>query len=398
MKRTHALAWLPLLGACASTHTVESPHAINRPWAVLAEAPPSRRPQPGAKQLLVRYLRAGGVYFEWQGQALMTAPFMSNYPLVSASREASRHRFEPGVALEILPKQKLVPNVAAIDHVLADVPLERVYAILSGHSHYDHLGDVPAIAARASAARLFVNDSGAKILAAAPELRGRVESVEDHRGPICIADPCLVRFWVMPSEHAPNLRLAGVKVHWAPGEVPAPLAPPFSSHELLELQEGHPLAFVLDFMDPTNLSRVAYRVHYQDAASRPPAGFPAPFILAERAVDLEVVTMPGREALPKSDVAYPVGLLRYTGARHALVIHYEDFFLPVLKPNGSPAPVRILPTLAGSPATELLDSIHKAVERPERGACKLGSGQGLCGAAFTLPLPGEWLLFDAPPH
>lgn len=398
MKSALSFCWSLFALGCASTQYVESPHASNGPRVALTEARATPRPEPAPNQLLVRYLRAGGVYFEWQGQALMTAPFMTNYPLFSASASMPRHRFDPAVEVEVLPQEKLRFNRPAIDHVLAGLPLERVQAIFAGHSHYDHLGDAPAIAAKASQARWFVNDSGKKILAAAPELSARVESVEGHRGPLpaCASDPCLMRFWVMPSEHAPNLKIAGIKVHWAPGEVPAPLSPPFVGRDLLDLQEGHPLAFVFDFMDPKDPKRVAYRVHYQDAASRPPLGFPAPFILAERPVDLEVVCAPGREALPKSDVAYPVGLLQYTGARHALVIHYEDFFLPVVKRDGSAADVRILKTLAGSPATELLDSIQGAIAHPDLAACKPKTAQGLCGAAFTLPLPGEWLLFDVP--
>jgi hypothetical protein len=41
---------------------------------------------------------------------------------------------------------------------------------------------------------------------------------------------------------------------------------------------------------------------------------------------------------------------------------------------------------------------HRPVDRhPAPGPCaKPAAVEGLCGPAFTLPLPGEWLLFDVP--
>jgi AcrR family transcriptional regulator len=42
---------------------------------------------------------------------------------------------------------------------LRDVPPAGVRAILTGHSHYDHFGDVPVVAARASAAAIYVRGS-----------------------------------------------------------------------------------------------------------------------------------------------------------------------------------------------------------------------------------------------
>jgi hypothetical protein len=112
-------------------------------------------------------------------------------------------------------------------------------------------------------------------------------------------------------------------------------------------------------------------------------------------VDLAVLTMPGRETLPESDVAYPSGLLRHTQARHALVIHYEDFFRPVLKPNGESNGVRLIPTLAGAPAEDFLRAVSEAIVDPDRRYCQRGSAvEGLCGDAFTVPLPGEWLVVD----
>jgi hypothetical protein len=391
------LASLALV-ACASTRRIDSEVATNRSFVELREGRRLPRPTPAPHELLVRYLRSGGVYFEWQGQALLTAPFATNYPLTDL--EPASHRFGPKHGPRFLPLQRIAYDRRAIERVLEGLPLERIGAILVGHSHYDHLGDLPPIAARAAGARIYVNDAGMKILAGEQLLRGRVTSVEhSHRFmPACASEPCLVRFASIPSEHAPNLEILGLDVAWGPGEVTKPFRSPLAGHRLSELRAGRTLAFLIDFMDPADPRRVAFRVHYQDAASAPPLGFPPANEIAEHPVDLEIVTMPGRETLPDVADAYPVGVLRHGRARHALVIHYEDFFRPLLRTDGSSNGVRLIPTLAGGPAEEFLRAVTEAVLNPDSRYCAEPSDlEGLCNGAFTLPLPGEWLLVDTRP-
>jgi hypothetical protein len=275
--------------------------------------------------------------------------------------------------------------------------MERVGAILVGHSHYDHLGDLPPVAARAPSARIHVNDSGVKVLAGEPALRGRVRSVEHERDfvPGCSSGRCLIRFASIPSGHAPNLEIAGLGVAWGPGEVKKPFRTRLEGHRVAELRAGRTLAFLIDFMDPADPKHIAFRVHYQDAASEPPLGYPSAAAVAEHPVDLEIVTMPGRETLPEGPDAYPSGVLRHGRAKHALVIHYEDFFRPVLRADGTSNGVRLIPTLAGERAAELLRAVTEAVRAPDPRYCAEPSDlEGLCNDAFTLPLPGEWLLVD----
>ena len=121
-------------------------------------------------------------------------------------------------------------------------------------------------------------------------------------------------------------------------------------------------------------------------------------VLAERDVDLEVVTMPGREALPAAPEAYPAGVLRHHRARHALAIHYESFFHPVLDadaPSDQPVPndVRLIDTLRGSPSEDFLDAVASSV--PAGTECSMPLvREGLRAPEFSVPLPGEWLLFE----
>jgi hypothetical protein len=404
----YAASALACLLGCASTRSVTSPDAKNHGGELeLAEAR-GARPEPGPSELLVRYLRAGGVYFEWQGRALMTLPFATNYPLFGDLERAVGGHTGPRPDLvmhEAIYEQRLVPDERAIEHVLGGgLKLAQIDVLLAGHSHYDHLGDVRPIAQKyAKNARIYLNDTGKNMLSGSPGLRERVESFQGESGFLprdYAANGQLIRFRAIPSEHAPNLEVLGRTFAWPLGEVTRPWTTPFEQHRLLELRAGMTHALLIDFMDPKDPERVAFRVHYQDAASSPPAGYPPPEWLRERAVDLEVLTLPGRETLPPSEKRYPVGILEQTRARHALVIHYEDFFRPVLNQDGQSHGVRLIPTLTGRPERDFLHAVVSTIREPVPGPCRHPERvEGLCADAFTLPLPGEWLLFEtALPH
>ncbi|HEU5074309.1 MAG TPA: hypothetical protein VFU02_09050 [Polyangiaceae bacterium] len=396
-------SWLTLgaLGAasCASPHTLTSAHASNPAGYVELENAVGLRPPVAPGQLLVRYLRAGGVYFEWHGEALMTAPFASNYPLL-ANRKLTRYRARDqqrrrGDPFRTLFDQRIRPDRDAIDFVLGhELRFDRVRSLLVGHSHYDHLGDVPDLMTRKlPRATLYANQSAQNMLAGERELAGRIVVLSECSGWLTPAANAAsaIRFRPIRSGHAPNFDLFGQTFAWATGTVDEPWSTPLAGHALDELKAGTTYAFLVDFLDPADPTRVAFRVHYQDAASTPPEGYPPVELLAERGVDLEVVSMPGRETLRPSRDRYPAGVLRHNRARHALVIHYESFFHPVLD-GGRPGEVLLLDTLRGETSEEFLDSVARSVEGSPCGAPRVL--EGLRAETFTVPLPGEWLVFD----
>lgn len=379
---------------CSSGQYLHSRHATNHNQRLrLAEAS-GQRPAAGPRQLLVRYLRAGGVYFEWYGRAVMTAPFATNYPLLSFGHRGKRKR-QAGFTL--LSHGRIAYDRAAIGHVMAgEMNLSQVELLLVGHSHYDHLGDVPVIAQDyARRALIYVNGSGANMLAGEAALRGRLHVIE-HQPEWFQAQPgSLIRVHAIASEHAPNLRWLFGNFSWSRGEVDVAWQGPLEGKRLIDMRSGTSHAFLIDFLEPADPARIAFRVHYQDAASQPERGYPRPELIREREVDLAVVTLPGRETLPKRPDQYPVGLLRHTRARHALVVHYEDFFRPILKYEHDS--VRLGPSVRGATASRFLDAVVGGIARPEPGPCRMPAAvEGLCADAFNVPLPGEWLLFDAP--
>jgi hypothetical protein len=94
--------------------------------------------------------------------------------------------------------------------------------------------------------------------------------------------------------------------------------PPTRAHHY---QEGVTLAFLVDLL---NEGEVQARVYICSSSTDPPSGFPAPAVIAERPVDLAIVSMDtaNREAGHGDSV---LGLIR---APTVVFTHYEDFFRP----------------------------------------------------------------------
>lgn len=257
----------------------------------------------GAEELTVEYLGVGGWLLRMGDAALLTAPFFSNPGFI----EVGFGRIEP--------------DTAAIDAFLP--PVDDVPAILVGHAHYDHLMDVPYILRRhAPRARMYGSRTAVNLVRGDSLLNPeRLVSVEEQAGTDTMMGEWLytrdrrVRFMPLSSGHAPHF----MGVHLYMGQVAEPVEglPERATGWL----EGTPLAYLIDFLTPEE--EVAYRIHFQDAASEAPAGFP-PSLPDHVPVDLAILCAPGYEEVAE----YPEGILGRLGPAHVLVGHWEDFFRP----------------------------------------------------------------------
>jgi hypothetical protein len=255
----------------------------------------------GEETITLQYLGTGGWLFRMGDASLLTAPFFSNPGLVRV-----------GLG-------ELVPDTAAIDNQLP--PVEDVPAILVGHAHYDHLMDVPYIARRrAPDARVYGSRTAVNLLQGDPELdSGRLVEVESLAGDHEAAGEWIpvgdgrIRFMPLRSGHAPHFM--GIHLYRGEQDEPAPRLPETAWGWL----EGQPLAYLIDFLDEGG--DVAFRVHYQDAASEPPDGLPPP-LEDGIPVDLVILCPPGYQELTH----YPEGILERTRPTLALLGHWENFF------------------------------------------------------------------------
>ena len=252
----------------------------------------------------VTYLGAGGYLMRRGADSLLLAPFFSN----------------PGLLRVGLSKIK--SKIKIIDEYLPAV--EDVETILIGHSHYDHLMDVPYIAKyHATKATIYGNKTMTHLLAPYFDNRSRLVNLnpiagERMQGQWVYIPNGNIRFMAIKSEHGPQfggIRLLKRK------ELNEDLyqCPRKSSHWV----QGQTFTFIIDFLGVDGT--VEFRIHYQDAASNPPKGFPPVGI---ENIDLAILCAAAFHEVKK----YPEGILDKIKPKHIIVGHWENFFRSYAKP------------------------------------------------------------------
>jgi len=356
------------VSGCRHGHVIRAEFAPNHTQDFDFTSPPCE-PAPlnetAMDGVTLRYLGVSGLYLQWRDTVVLTAPFFSNYSLwtvgfgsVDWDEEAIRRGM----------------------HGLPDRPID---AVLVGHSHYDHFADLPPILRGAARdAAVFVNDSGLNMIRNCDDLDNRFVEVEERIGQwIRLTDregaELPIRVMPLASGHARHTRLFRL----SDGEVTEPWEC-IDGKKLRKLAMGQPIAFLIDLLDDDGNS--VFRIHYQDASSSKPKGYPPPGVLEERDVDLAVVCIPRAWLVDE----YPEGLLEFTRARHVLVTHYEDFF------RSATLPIRFVQGLTDAHANEFMERVRQEMHEPGHDLAPPATPAcGPSSAGWTMPLPGEWLHF-----
>lgn len=304
--------------------------------------------EPGyAHTLQAQYLGSGGFLIRKGTNAVMTAPFYSNPGLLRV-----------GLGLPITSDTNLV------DRILP--PVEDVAGILVGHSHYDHLMDVPFIAKhRAAGAKVYGSATTSNILSAEC-LSERLVDVEEGAGEFTAGGQIgrwhsvngQVRIMALRSEHAPHigcLKFFKGTVSQAQTNLPT---------TAYGWREGQTLAYLIDFLDADK--RVEYRVFYHDSAVNCPkyGGLPLLPGSENRPPDLDILCM----ASFHNVAGYPEYVVQQHRPKYVVIAHWEDFFRSPLK---EPKVVRM------TNARKFLKRLTNSYPR-ER---------------IILPKPGSWFAF-----
>jgi L-ascorbate metabolism protein UlaG (beta-lactamase superfamily) len=263
------------------------------------------------------YLGVGGWLIETPRTQVLTAPLFSNPSI-----------WRTGL-LEI---ESDTLAIAAGLSTVGVTDLSRVVAILAGHAHYDHLMDVPWVAARrAPRARVLTNTTGVRTLAPAWSRWGldpaRLTDASpmaadvDGGGTTIPLGPDL-RVLPLVSRHPPHF--GGLELYDASRDAPLRREPRAAS----EWVGGDALSFLFEVLDESGA--VARRIYVQDAVSEAPYGL-AP--TGVDSVDVAVVVPASFEEARW----HPEALLENLRPRHVLLGHWEDFFQPVsLDPDPVP--------------------------------------------------------------
>lgn len=277
------------LGGCAtvSVNTFDLPR------------PPDARPH-----VELHYLGNGGWLIRRGGDAIATAPYVTQTPWYALA----------------LPAE---PDTALINRVIP--AMHDVGIILVGHAHYDHAFDLPHVAvAKAPDAKIYGGRTVVNMLAAVPALDGRLETIElsvaatGAKPGTWIYDRAgTMRVMPLRSTHAPHF--AGIKVIPTGTVDTKQTKLPWSP---LLWKEGETFAFLIDFLDDPDRRDVAFRIYYQDAASRPGTGI-VPRLEGRDAagVDVAILCVAAFDQVKDN----PEHILANVKPRSIIGGHWEDF-------------------------------------------------------------------------
>jgi hypothetical protein len=291
-------------------------------------------PESAAGVVQVRFLGVQGFVVRRGADVVMTAPLYTNPSLAT-----------------VLAGGRIWPDRRRITTYLPREWVSDVAAILVGHSHYDHLMDVPFIAhGMAPRATVYGSLTTRKLVAAigtepdffvAPD---RVVAVNDAAQPggdavdyrECPRKPkegCIwgsgpgrwlavaadVRIRALCSRHSPQfLRFPPT---WQGCDAPAQGPPRKPSQWPI----GDTLAYLIDFLDG---GRPVFRVYYQDSPTEREFGHVARELIEEKAVDLALLNAGGFNQVD----GFPESIIATLRPRYVLYGHWEDFLRPQEQP------------------------------------------------------------------
>lgn len=250
--------------------------------------------------LRIQYLGTAGVLIGDQQHDLLTDPFFSNPPIS-----------------DLLLFKDLQPNREIINHYLPN--LVTVKGLLIGHGHYDHLMDVPGIAAK-----LPGNSKIYGSLTALNQIAGKVSVPTVNLLPYL--DKPIPERWLylssavrfMPIEAGHSTHIAGYT--FAADQVLQPMKTPPGS--ALAWQCGQSLGYVMDWL---NNDKVIFRALFLSSATGYPKGLPPRELLNDN-IPFDLLLLPVAKYHTVAD--YPAGLLTTLKPRFILMIHWEKFWQP----------------------------------------------------------------------
>ena len=306
-------------------------------------------PDPDPNKVELRYLGSGGIYLRWREDAILIGPSFSNPNPIRA-------RF-----------LRVKPNAERVRKALEHVELQRVRAIFAGHSHYDHIADIPLIR-KTIDVPVYVNAAGQRMLAG--------EGLKNvHK--LIVGEPVVAgafRVRAVASGHAPQIcKWRRFPCVYAAGpEFESDWTTPLTKHRLAAMRGGQTFALVIELLDG---NEARFRIYYNDASPDSPLG------QTVGDFDLAILTI----AQWQWARDYPRDLLSVLCPRHVLVSHWDNFFKESMQTSRA---VPFLTTKSVNRFTEIVEDYVTSTDAgPVTPVC--GDGQKM----WTMPAPASTMLF-----
>ena len=244
---------------------------------------------------------------QWHDTAVLVDPFWTYLPLLQVG----------------FGKTPSDPN--QVDPYLAQ--MKDVQSVLVGHSHYDHVLDLPYVAPHLKPnTTVFCNQTLVHTLAPM-DLPLRWQPMNTHSatpqrtGAWFSANDGKVRIMAIASGHPNNYAF----FHMWPRKIQKDrTTPPTRAGHF---QEGITLAFLVDFLNPDG-ETIAHRVYVQTSSRGHPDGFFPARVLDERGVDVALLGMD----CANIEASGAPSIIDFIEPKTVLFCHWENFFRDKSKP------------------------------------------------------------------
>ena len=255
---------------------------------------------------------------QWHDTAVLVDPFWTYLPLLQVGLGRS------------------TPDPKQVDPYIDQ--LSQVESVLVGHSHYDHVLDLPYVAPHLQPdTTVFCNQTLVHTLAPM-RLPLRYQAMNDHAaneredGQWFSTNRGKVRIMAISSGHPNNYAF----FHMWPRQIKRDRtkAPTRASH----FQEGITLAFLVDFLKADGTT-IAHRVYVQTSSRGYPDGFFPPNLLDERGVDVALLGMDCANIEARGSRS----IIDFIQPRTVLFCHWENFFRTKEKPPREIVKVDMVP-------------------------------------------------------
>lgn len=256
-------------------------------------------PLSGSNGLQITYYSVGCFRLSWQNTAVLTDPFWSHLPFRQ-------------VAFGQTPS-----DPAQVDPYLSQ--LAQVQTVLVGHSHYDHVLDLPYVAPHLATDATLLGGQTLLHTLAPLALPLRMKAVNDgcanpqQNGQWLPLADGQIRVLPIASGHPNNYAFIHL---WTDELTEDRSTPPIrASH----FQEGRTFAFLVDFLDGPV---IRHRVYIQTSSRGYPDGFFPQSILEEQPVDVALLAMDCANIEANGEDSIIDFLLPKT----VIFCHWENFF------------------------------------------------------------------------
>lgn len=257
---------------------------------------------PGEKELKITYFSTACLLIEYKDFSILTDPFISNHGwkdlLFNGMDKSYAHEHEDKI-----------PDMS------------NVKLVIAGHSHYDHIADIPFFSKKINEDALILGNQSMLNIFANQGIKQQMLSIESLAGDyntmgewIYLPDSN-IRVMPFKSQHMAHIG----KIHFGSGGVKEPLdkLPAFFNN----WREGQNLTFIIDFLSNDTILK---RIYMQSSPHPSPVGLPPREILEEKSIDLAILGTVKINILK----SYLFNYIEYLNPNEVFLCHWDNFFEP----------------------------------------------------------------------